>query len=683
MNSKIPNSVQFVKGVGPRGAELLAKLDILTVKDLLYFFPKDYEDRSKILEISKIKPGETVTVTARVEKTKIINIKKGLSIFKVIFSDGTDRLNGVWFNQDYLKNKFSSGEKYNISGEVDLESWRKYKKKEINNPVYEKVDSNELIHTGRVVPFYHLTRGLNQKRMRNILYHGLTDYALHLDDILPDAIKDKYNFCSLSDSLWGLHFPEGRGHYISSYKRLAFEEFFLLQLLILEQKKGVIAEEGIVHSGNKAKLNKFIQSLPFELTKAQDKVWIEIKNDMESKKTMQRLLQGDVGSGKTVVAALSLIETVSNGYQGVFMAPTEILAEQHYFRLKEIFNEFDIEFTLLNGSLNKRERENNLEDIKEGSSDIIIGTHALFQEEIEYNNLGLIVIDEQHRFGVEQRHKMKEKGENPDLLIMTATPIPRSLALTVYGDLDVSVIDELPPGRQPVRTFWRDNKNKGEVYKFVRKKVKEGRQAYIVCPLIEPSEELDAVSVIEMKEKLEATYFSELNIGLLHSKIKKEEKNKIMDEFRDGKLDVLVSTTVIEVGVDVANATIIVIENAERFGLAQLHQLRGRVGRGQYQSYCILLADPGTSDGIERLKVMTITEDGFEISEKDLEIRGPGEFFGTKQHGIPDFKVANLIKDQNILQQARNEAKDIIENSDWPGKFSKLKERLRELELKL
>lgn len=683
MNRKIPNSVQFVKGVGPKGAELLAKLDISTVRDLLYFFPRDYIDRSEITSISEAKVGENVTIKAVVKRVKLINVRKGLNILKIFFSDGSGELSAIWFNQDYLKNTFSKGKTYYISGEIDDESWRKYKKKEINNPVYEKADKDIQIHTGRVVPFYHLTKGLSQRRMRKILYYGLYDYAVHLEDPLPDYIKEKYNYIDLEKSLWGLHFPESRGHYIQAYKRLAFEEFFFLQLQILEQKKGMISKKGIIHNGEKNKINDFLNSLSFELTGAQKRVWQEIKDNMDSKKPMQRLLQGDVGSGKTIIAALSLIEAVSSGYQGVFMAPTEILAEQHYFRLEEIFEKYELEILLLSGGLNKKERKEKLKKIKENKADIIVGTHALFQEDIEYKKLSLIVIDEQHRFGVEQRYKMKEKGENPDLLVMTATPIPRSLALTIYGDLDVSVIDEMPPGRKEVKTFWRKSADKDEVYNFVKEELNKGRQAYIVCPLIEPSDEIEAVSATEIKEKLAKTYFQDFEVELLHSQIKKEEKNKIMENYHKGKIDVLVSTTVIEVGVDVPNASIMVIENAERFGLAQLHQLRGRVGRGEHQSYCILVSDPNTSDAYERLKVMTATEDGFKIAEKDLEIRGPGEFFGSKQHGIPDFKVASLIKDQKILNLARDEAQTLIEMNNWPNKYPKLKKRIKELELKL
>ena len=683
MSDKIPNSVQFVKGVGPKRAEVLEKLNINQVKDLLYFFPRDYEDRSNLVKITNLKPGQQVTIKAKVVKKKISRIKKGLSILRVTFSDDTGTVNGVWFNQPYLKKKFEKGETFYLSGEINQESWRKYNKIEINNPIYEKNMGNEKIHTDRVVPIYPLTKGINQRRMRKIIFNALKDYAIHLKDILPDNIKEKYNFLSLEEALWGLHFPEGRPHYIKSYKRLAFEEFFLLQLLVLEHKKGFAIKEGIKHKGDKDLIDQFRETLPFTLTSAQQRVWKEIKGDMKQNSPMQRLLQGDVGSGKTVVAILSLLETVSSNYQGIFMAPTEILAEQHYIRLKELLSPLNIRVCLLLGSLSQSARKERLKLIENNKVDIIVGTHALFQDKASYNKIGLIVIDEQHRFGVEQRHNLKEKGDNPDLLVMTATPIPRSLALTVYGDLDLSIIDEMPPGRSPVITTWRDKSIRGKIYKFVEDELEKGRQAYVVCPLIEESDEIDAVSAVKMKENLVHTYLSNFNVGLLHSKLSSEKKDQIMEQFRQGKLDVLVSTTVIEVGVDVPNASIMIIENAERFGLAQLHQLRGRVGRGKYQSYCIMIADPGTEDSRKRLNVMTETNDGFKIARKDLEIRGPGEFFGTKQHGIPDFKVANLLKDQKLLKKARNEAQTIIDNKGWPDNYPILQESIAELDLKL
>ncbi|MFW5787608.1 MAG: ATP-dependent DNA helicase RecG, partial [Halanaerobiales bacterium] len=535
----------------------------------------------------------------------------------------------------------------------------------------------------RIVPIYSLTSGLNQKRIRKIMFQALNDYSPHLKDVLPAELKKKYKFRDLPVSLKGLHFPSNKKHYISAHHRMAFEELFLLQLLVLNRKKGFVQNEGIPHKAPGQIIDSFISSLPFTLTSAQKKVWQEIKQDMEKATPMQRLLQGDVGSGKTVIAVLALIESMANGYQGVFMAPTEILAEQHYLRLKEYFQNLDFNIALLIGSINQSQRQEIKENIKNDKIDLVVGTHALFQKDITYNNLGLVVIDEQHRFGVEQRYSLRKKGENPDLLVMTATPIPRSLALTLYGDLDMSLLDEMPPGRKPVKTSWRQKNARPNVYEFVRKKLNEGQQAFVVCPLIEPSEEISAISAQETEKELKEVLLSGFDIEILHSKISPGEKKAIMDDFRQGKIDVLVSTTVVEVGVDVPNASLMVIEDGQRFGLAQLHQLRGRVGRGQHQSYCIVIAQPTTEDSKKRLQVFTETNDGFKIAEADLEIRGPGEFFGTEQHGMPDLKVANIIKDQKILNRARKEAKNIISHGNLKENYSLLYNRLTDLEVKL
>ncbi len=674
--------VQFIKGVGPRRAETLSHLGINNIKDLLYYFPRDYDDRRNIKKIRYIKPGSKVTVKGKVISKKENRVKRGLSILRVTFSDDTDLVNGVWFNQSYLKKQFKKDQWYILSGELNTQSWR-FNKKEMNNPVFEEINSGDTIHTGRVVPIYPLTEGINQKRLRQIIYNALKDYADGIPDILPTYIKEKYEFISLADSLNGLHFPDGRKNYVQARKRLAFEELFLFQLLVLKNKKGITERKGINHKTGSRELNEFLQSLPFSLTGSQQKVWKEIREDMEREIPMQRLLQGDVGAGKTVIAALALIETITNGFQGVFMAPTEILAEQHYQKLNNLLQPLGLKTGLVVGGLKPKERKEIEAKIVNGDIKLIIGTHALFQESISYQKIGLMVIDEQHRFGVEQRYRFLNKGENPDLLIMTATPIPRSLALTLYGDLDISVIDKLPPGRKPVVTTWRKEDSRPQIYKFVRKKLDEGRQAYVVCPLIEPSDEIDAVSARKIWEQLSDNFLQGYKIGLLHSQLKPEEKKKVMDEFRQCKIDVLVATTVIEVGVDVVNASVMVIENAERFGLAQLHQLRGRVGRGNYQSYCILIGNPTTDDGIKRLKVMTETNDGFRIAEEDLKIRGPGEFFGTKQHGLPGFKVASIIKDKKLLEKARQEAGQLIDMQNWEKKYNLLQQRINNRDLKL
>lgn len=683
MKKELPKSIEFVRGVGPRYARLLQKLDIYTIEDLLYYFPRDYQDRSKLVEIRHIVPGELVTIKGEVIKITEERPRRGLNILKVTFSDGTDVINGVWFNQSYLKKQFQKGKSFFLSGELNEKSWR-FRKKEIFNPGYEEIDNTDTIHTGRVVPIYGLTSGMTQKRLREIIYNALKDFSCHFTDILPVEIKKKYGFLDLDRSLWGLHFPESREHFIYARARLAFEELFVLQLLVLNRKKGVLSKKGIQHKPCEKQIKEFLESLSFELTDAQKRVWQEIKGDMEKAAPMQRLLQGDVGSGKTVIAALALLETIANGYQGIIMAPTEILAEQHYLKLKDMFAKTAYRVCLLIGSMSQSERKGVLSAISEKKVDLIVGTHTLFQEGIEYYKPGLIVIDEQHRFGVEQRYRLKEKGENPDLLVMTATPIPRTLSLTVYGDLDLSIVDELPPGRSPVITTWRDEESRGKIYNFVKEKLKEGRQAYIVCPLIEPSEEVKAVSAMELFEKLTDSVFKEFRVGLLHSKVSTDEKKMVMDQFRDGELNILVSTTVVEVGVDVPNATIMIIENAERFGLAQLHQLRGRVGRGEHQSYCIMIANPTTEEGRKRLTVMTETTDGFRIAEEDLLIRGPGEFFGTKQSGMPDLKVANILKDHKLIQIARKEAESIIEGTDeWQEKYPLLYEKINLIELKV
>lgn len=683
MKNELPKSVQFIKGVGPAYKKLLGKLNISTVEDLLYYFPRDYQDRSKYIPMNSVIPGQEITVKGKVLKVYEQKVKPRLKILKVSISDGSDCINGTWFNQSYLKKKFKKGKEYIFSGKLSDKAWG-FGKKEINNPVFEELESGETIHTGRVVPIYALTEGISQQKLREIMYRALSNFTCHVNDLLPDYLIKKYKFPDIATSLWELHFPRDRKHYIDARKRLAFEELFLLQLLILQRKKNLTGIKGVKHKQEINTLDRFRKILPFELTTAQQRVWTEIKKDMARPIPMQRLLQGDVGSGKTIIAAMALVETMANNYQGIMMAPTEILAEQHYLKLKPLLSDLGFNVILLTGSLKESERSRLKALIKNNEVDLIIGTHALFQEDIEYYKIGLIVIDEQHRFGVEQRFKLKDKGDNPDLLVMTATPIPRTLALTLYGDMDLSIIDELPPGRSPVITTWRTEKARSSIYSFVKEKIDEGRQVYIVCPLIEESEEIDAVSAMEMFKTLTKDIFSSYRLGLLHSKITQEKRKTVMRDFREGKIDILISTTVIEVGVDVPNATIMIIENAERFGLAQLHQLRGRVGRGEYQSYCILIANPRTEEGTKRLSVMTETDDGFKIAEADLEIRGPGEFFGIRQHGLPDLKVANILKDNRILITAREEAEGLISNNEvLKYKHPRLYNKLLNLELKV
>ncbi|WP_408954348.1 ATP-dependent DNA helicase RecG [Natroniella sp. ANB-PHB2] len=660
--TKLPDfwqqTIQYIKGVGEYWAKRLRKLGIDSTKDLLYYFPRDYNDWSDCKKISRLNSGLKVTVQGKVVKIDQIQPKRGLTIIKVGISDGTGILYGVWFNQKYIKKVFNKGDLYLFSGEVKYN----YGQFEINNPHYEKLDSTEPLHTGKILPVYPATKGVSQKRLRMIINNCLDKYLADVPEFLPEEILNKYDFIGIKEALHLIHFPDSKEKLRQARKRFAYEELFVLQLSLALRKKEAKADKlGIQHLTNNKLIENFLDLLPFELTSAQKKAWTEIEADMEEKEQMNRLLQGDVGAGKTVIATLALLKTVQSGFQGGLMAPTEILAEQHYLGLKEELKPLGIEIGLLVGSLSNKEKKELLARVEKGEIDIIIGTHALIQEGVNFSNLGLAIIDEQHRFGVKQRALLQEKGTNPDILVMTATPIPRTLALTVYGDLDLSVIDELPPGRKPVVTEWRTAKARQRIYSFIRQEIEQGRQAYIVCPLVEESEKLDIKSATELAVYLKEEVFPNLEIGLLHGQVKSKVKEEMMEKFRLGKVDILVATTVIEVGVNVPNASIMVIEDAQRFGLAQLHQLRGRVGRGKYQSYCILIANPSTEEGQERMKIMTKSNDGFVIAEEDLQLRGPGEFFGTRQHGMPDLKVADILRDHKLLELAREDAFALIE----------------------
>ncbi len=682
MSKSKKDEIRYLTGVGPKFEKRLNKLNINSLKDLFYYFPRTYEDRGDFKEIRFIRPGQEESIQAEVLDKELIQKGKYKSIFKVTFSDNTDTVISTWFNQSYLKDVFEKGETYNLYGKLSKESYFKYNKKEIVNPVYEKVEKDSpTIHTGRVVPIYSLTKGLTQKRLRYIVYQALKEHLKKMKDFLPSYIIEKYDYIEIRKAILNMHFPQDRKIFIKARNRLAFQELFLFQIAMQKKKKNYKRKKGIQHLATTNVIDNLLQDLHFDLTDAQNRVWDQIKNDMENIHPMQRLLQGDVGSGKTVIAVMALIKTIENGFQGIMMAPTEILAEQHYIKIKKILKHFDYNIELLIGGIKDSTKEKIIERIKNNEADLIIGTHALFQKDIDYSEIGLIVIDEQHRFGVEQRYELKQKGENPDLLVMTATPIPRSLALTLYGDLDLSIIDEMPPGRKSVITTWRTEKSRGKIYNFVKEKIEEGEQTYVVCPLIEPSDDLDVYSVTKIKEMLKNNYLSEFNIEALHGQLKNNEKNRIMSDFVNQKIDVLIATTVIEVGVDVKTANVMVIENAERFGLAQLHQLRGRVGRSNSQAYCIMIADPKTEEAKKRLDVMTETNDGFQISESDLEIRGPGEFFGTKQHGVTDLKVADILNDRKILAKANKDANQLTNIKDWPEKYSELSEKLKELEI--
>lgn len=655
----LTDDVKFVKGVGPNRVKLLNKLGIYTLKDLIMYFPRGHEDRSKPKKIAELLDGEIALIDAIcVSKMSEIRIRKGLTLYKLIVRDDTETCQITWYNQSYLKTKFKLGNSYMFYGKVS----NKFGKIEMNAPVFDEEGINK--NTGKIIPIYPLTYELSGNVIRQIIQNGLKQVENELEEVLPEYIINKYNLYDINKAIKSIHFPESFNDYNLARKRLVFEELFSMQLTLLNLKnKYSIANDGIEFSKS-VKMEDIIEKLPFKLTNAQKRVLKEINSDMESSKAMNRLLQGDVGSGKTIVALICAYKAVKCGYQATIMAPTAILAKQHLDSFSDILSEFGIKCELLVSGITKKKKEEILDKLSKGEINILIGTHALLEENVVYKNLGLVVTDEQHRFGVKQRKTISEKGNNPDTLVMTATPIPRTLALILYGDLDISIIDELPPNRKKVDTFAVTKGMEERVNNFVKKQLAEGRQAYIVCPLVEENEEINAKSVMKLAEVYKTQAFRDYRVEYMHGKLRPKEKDEIMEKFKNKEIDILISTTVIEVGVNVPNASIMIIENAERFGLAQLHQLRGRVGRGEYQSYCILKYQ-GNSEVIrERMQVMTKTNDGFIISEKDLELRGSGEFFGTKQHGIPEFKIANLFEDMPMLKEVQTLAEKILEDDE-------------------
>ncbi|HHV38380.1 MAG TPA: ATP-dependent DNA helicase RecG [Tepidimicrobium sp.] len=653
-NRRMFMSVQYVKGVGPKRAAKLKRLGIETIEDLLYYIPREYDDRSNFKRISQCIDGDKASLRVEVcGYPSKLRPRRNLSILKIPVKDSSGFANLVWFNQDYISNHFSLGDRIAVNGKISIRG----NEIQIMNPVFEKEKGNRV---GRIVPIYSLTNKLSNNEMVNIMRNAIRDYVEKLPEVLPKCLRDELKLLPIHRAIKGIHFPKNREEYLAARRRLAFEELLVLQLgLLLIKNRRADTRSGIKFPAIDG-MNTFIDNLPFELTKAQKRVFKEIEADMKSKKQMNRLIQGDVGSGKTIVAILAMFKAWKSGYQSVMMVPTEILATQHYESISRFFSDYNISCALLTGSIPNREKEKILSDLKSGKIDVLVGTHAVIQENVEFARLGLAITDEQHRFGVEQRAVLTQKGINPDILVMTATPIPRTLALILYGDLDISIIDELPPGRKPVETYVVGLGMIDRVNSFVKKQLLLGRQAYIVCPLIEESDKLKARSAEELYVSLKDGVYREFKVGLLHGNMKAKEKESIMDSFKAGNLDVLISTTVIEVGVNVPNANIMIIYNAERFGLAQLHQLRGRIGRGQYQSYCVLINEGKTRISRERMRVLQKSNDGFYISEKDLELRGPGEFFGTRQHGIPDLKVANLFTDMDMLKIAQLKSKEIL-----------------------
>ncbi len=649
--------VKYVKTVGPSRVKLLNKLKIYTLKDLIEYYPRDYEDRSKPKNLYECTEGEEVLIEA-MPTGRISEMHKGrMTISRLIVKDQTGTCYITWFNQGYLRDKFQPGRMYRFFGKISNKNGRL----EMNSPVYDEIDQSK--NTGKIIPIYPLTYELKQTTLRRIIENGLLEVKGQLPETLPEYILKENNLWDINNTIERIHFPVEFSDFNKARERLVFEELLTTQLALLKLKNNYEHETDGIQFSKDVYMSDVINILPFKLTKAQLRVLEEIDKDMESNKPMNRLLQGDVGSGKTVVAMISAYKAVKSGYQATIMAPTAILASQHLESFQGILEELGIRVELLISSVTKKKKTEILEKLQNGEIDILIGTHAILEENVVFKNLGLVVTDEQHRFGVKQRGTIASKGQNPDVIAMSATPIPRTLALILYGDLDISIIDELPPNRKKIETYAVRKNMEERVNNFIRKQITEGRQAYIVCPLVEENEDMEGLqSVIELAEKYQKETFSEYKVAYLHGKMKPKEKDEIMERFKNGEIQILIATTVIEVGVNVPNASIMVVENAERFGLAQLHQLRGRVGRGEYQSYCILKYEGNSETIRQRMKVMCDTNDGFIISEKDLELRGSGDFFGTEQHGLPEFKIANLFEDIAVLKKVQKLALKIMED---------------------
>ncbi|MDY7039612.1 MAG: ATP-dependent DNA helicase RecG, partial [Chloroflexota bacterium] len=651
-------------GISVGYAKRLARLGVHTIRDLLYLFPRHYDDYSALKTINQLDYGEEVTVIGTIWNTKVRQTRAGGVVVNTIIADVSGTIQATWFNQPYLADKFKPGRQIVLSGKVDEYLGRLT----FRSPEWEPLDQ-ELIHTARLVPVYPLTKGISARWMRRVMKRTVDYWSKRLPDHLPSSLRERTNLPILEEAIAQIHFPDDWASQKRARQRLVFDEFFLIQMGVLRQRHIWRSQKGRALDINRELEQEFISSLPFTLTGAQQHALDEILADMQQPQPMSRLLQGDVGSGKTVVATAAMLAAVSSNAQAVLMAPTEILAEQHFRTINGLLEGFSstnhpLQIRLLTGSTPTADKKTTYEEIGNGTADIIIGTHALIQEGVEFQELGLAIVDEQHRFGVAQRGTLRSKGHNPHVLIMSATPIPRTLALTIYGDLDISVIDEMPPGRQEIKTRWMVPRERERAYAFLRSQIEQRRQAFIICPLIEESEKIEARAAVEEYERLQKHVFPDLHLGLLHGRMKSAEKEATMQAFRQGELDILVSTPVVEVGIDVPNATVMLVEGADRFGLAQLHQFRGRVGRGEQQSYCILLSESSTASSEERLRAMESIHDGFLLAQKDLELRGPGEFFGTRQSGLPDLMLAQ-VGDTPILEQARAEAQALFrENPD-------------------
>ncbi|MBI4228284.1 MAG: ATP-dependent DNA helicase RecG, partial [Deltaproteobacteria bacterium] len=689
-------SIQYVKGVGPRIAEILSRKGIRTVEDALHYFPRTYEDRRNIKRISALKPYSRHTIMGKIILSGMVRLRSR-GIYQVIISDGTGTIALLWYqyNLKYLRATYKKGSTVILSGDVSLNKYNS--SLQIVHPSPDDVEvvedieeiKKDMLNFNRIVPIYPLTEGIKQRRIRKIESTIIDTYSKNLIDYIPYGVKKRNHIINLDEAISRVHFPSNSDDLIDlsdkssiygsqPHKTISFNEFFLLETGLALKKRDISTMPGISFNPTGELTQRMLFELPFKLTSAQSRVLSEIENDMKADRPMNRLLQGDVGSGKTVVALLSILKAVESGYQAVLMAPTEILAEQHLRSVLNYVDKFGIRFVLLKSAQGRNEKESNYRAISSGDAKIVIGTHALLQEKVEFRDLGLVVIDEQHRFGVIQRALLRSKGKNPDVLVMTATPIPRTLAMTVYGDLDISFLDEMPPHQQSIKTlvFFDEKGARDKAYDLVRHELSKGRQVYIVYPLIDESESpehRDLRFATKMFDELKTEAFPDFRLGLLHGRMKTEEKNEVMNNFISHQVDILVATTVVEVGVDVPNATVMVVENSERYGLSQLHQLRGRVGRGEHESLCILISgSKRTADSQRRLSILRDTSDGFKIAEADLMIRGPGEFIGTKQSGLPEFRFASLLRDTKILEEARNEAFNIVKEDPILANYPRL-----------
>ena len=647
--------VRYIKGVGEKKAQSFKRLGVATLSDLISFFPRKYEDRSQYKPIALTLPDETVCIHAMVaDAPRLTRIRRGLELVKFRAVDDSGSVDITYFNQSYIKDQIKAGESYVFYGRIAFAG----AKRTMANPVHELEGSVNGV-TGRIVPIYALTSGLSQKTVWNAVRQGLDECGHCLPEVLPETIREKYGLCQTLYAYENIHCPADFGALELARRRLIFEELFTLACAMGKLREKAVSVDGIKTGA--CDFEEFFVSLPFAPTLAQRRAITQAYDDMRSGKPMNRLLQGDVGSGKTLVAAALVWYMWKNGFVSAFMAPTEILTEQHVRTFTQLLSPFGIRVGKLTGSMTAKEKRAVKKLLAGGELDLVIGTHALFSADVEYENLGLVITDEQHRFGVEQRSALISKGARPHVLVMSATPIPRTLALIIYGDLDVSVLDELPPGRQKVDTFAVDESYRRRLNAFIEKQVYEGRQVFVVCPMVEESEDVpENVKSAEQHTQELRRFLPKLSIDCVHGRMKAREKEEIMSRFVSGELNVLVSTTVIEVGVDVPNASLMIIENADRFGLSQLHQLRGRVGRGQHKSYCVLVSDADSEEAKARLKIMTQTNDGFNISEEDLKLRGPGDFFGSRQHGLPEMHIADLCTDMNVLQTAQGAAKELL-----------------------